>query len=390
MSFNNTQQVMGPGDNEYTVKTDIYSGENFSCWKFRMTHVFKAAGLWDIVSGDEVCPEKEKGEEKKVFLRRSSKAYAILSSAVSTQILIGFQDCDDVATAWKRLCETHEQKAMVNKLYLRRQFFNSKMSPGSTMMEFVNQVRSLALNLKAIGVKLEDSDIIEQLLSGLPEEYEIPATTLDGSPLKVDDLVARLLAEEKRRLERCSTSTSDSVALFTKRREWPSGNKQLNENFTPRNDFLCYKCRKPGHIARNCTRRKKTAALTVSKSCGNLSNWIIDSGASEHMCSDRNLFNELVKDGNFNKVTVGNNSSLDVKGVGSIVFYSGNSRILLNRVLFVPGLAFNLISVSATSRNGNEVLFKGDACVIKNQAGNLIIEAKKQRLTYMKLKRNQR
>ena len=140
MSSFNISQVMGPGDNDMSFQTDVFNGDNFSCWKFRITHVFKAAGLWEIVSGKETWDLDSKDfDGRKAFNRRSSKAFSILSAAVSAHVLIGFQDCEDVAAAWQRLCETNEQKAAVNRLHLRRQFFTAEMAAGSTMMEFITK-----------------------------------------------------------------------------------------------------------------------------------------------------------------------------------------------------------------------------------------------------------
>ena len=67
---------MGPGDNDMSFKTDVFNGDNFSCWKFRITHVFKAAGLWEIVSGKETWDLDSKDfDGRKAFNRRSSKAF---------------------------------------------------------------------------------------------------------------------------------------------------------------------------------------------------------------------------------------------------------------------------------------------------------------------------
>ena len=40
--------------------------------------------------------------------------------------------------------------------------------------------------------------------------------------------------------------------------------------------------------------------------------WIVDSGATSHMCNDRNMFTELDQLGPSEKVTLGDGSSLDV------------------------------------------------------------------------------
>lgn len=44
------------------------------------------------------------------------------------------------------------------------------------------------------------------------------------------------------------------------------------------------------------------------------SDWIVDSGATSHMCNDHNMFKELNQLGSSEKVSLGDGSSLDVAG----------------------------------------------------------------------------
>lgn len=71
-------------------------------------------------------------------------------------------------------------------------------------------------------------------------------------------------------------------------------------------------------------------------------NWVIDSGATNHMTYDDSLLSNFKTFDNPRKVKVANGDSIDIVGYGDIQL---SSKLILKRVLFVPKLDCNLISV---------------------------------------------
>ena len=77
---------------------------------------------------------------------------------------------------------------------------------------------------------------------------------------------------------------------------------------------------------------------------GITSGWIVDSGATCHMCNSRSMFVEYRGLEKFEKVTLGDDHSLDAVGrgtVGLVVKLPGEKtkRLKLLNTLFVPGLS---------------------------------------------------
>ncbi|GMI80076.1 hypothetical protein HRI_001676900 [Hibiscus trionum] len=91
--------------------------------------------------------------------------------------------------------------------------------------------------------------------------------------------------------------------------------------------------------------------------------WIIDSGASLHICYEKGLFESLTP-------ITGGSILLPDKSVIPVEF-SGTVRLspslILNSVLFVPEFRFNLLAVSALVKNSDlQVLFCNSQCVIQD------------------------
>lgn len=96
--------------------------------------------------------------------------------------------------------------------------------------------------------------------------------------------------------------------------------------------------------------------------------WYIDSGATSHMCGDRDFFVKL-NDQQKGQVVLADGQKLFTAGVGDGYLHNmkddGNSqKIKLLNVLYVPQLKGNLISVKKLTARGLEVYFRDNQCTI--------------------------
>jgi len=96
--------------------------------------------------------------------------------------------------------------------------------------------------------------------------------------------------------------------------------------------------------------------------------WLVDSAASAHMCWMRACFDDY-KTTTGRSVTMGDKGSVATAGVGTVVLNviaQGKTRkIKLEKVLHVPTMGFNLMSVGIMEERGAEVSFKRGMSIIK-------------------------
>ena len=105
-------------------------------------------------------------------------------------------------------------------------------------------------------------------------------------------------------------------------------------------------------IVNKCSSDSESDALMVSHtvlSASTMTKWIIDSGASCHMCCDSGLFDKLEVLIHPIDVSVGDGRSLKATGRGMISLNMQLSDEKLNKcrlldVLYVPKLSYNLLS----------------------------------------------
>ena len=103
--------------------------------------------------------------------------------------------------------------------------------------------------------------------------------------------------------------------------------------------------------------------------------WLIDSGYTNHMTNNHDLFKELDRTA-ISKVKTGNGDYIDVKGKGIVVINSLSCLKYISDVLYVPNINHNLLSVGQLMEKGFKVMFENQWCLIKDNLGNNMFRVK--------------
>ena len=141
------------------------------------------------------------------------------------------------------------------------------------MIDHVNNIRTIADQLEALGDLIEEKYLVMILLSSLPPEYNNLLTTLET--LKEDNLswdyvCDRVLTESERRTNAVDSRTPHDALLAGGGKHSGSG-----EGFPPggaggsggngHNKVRCHYCNETGHIQRNCEKKRAHVAAKVEK-----------------------------------------------------------------------------------------------------------------------------
>ena len=101
-----------------------------------------------------------------------------------------------------------------------------------------------------------------------------------------------------------------------------------------------------------------------------LNNWMVDSGASIHICGDIRAFNYYTPMEKGMKIELigGNLNPLSVIGKGQVILkLASNNILILDDVFYIPNVSPNVISVSSLGKIGIRVLLAFDKIfLIKN------------------------
>lgn len=347
---------------------------NFQTWKFAMKNYLILDGLWTSVTGEDNNPV------------RSQRALARISLCMKPNLFQLLYGIDTAKDAWNKLATVYEDKGLFRRVSLLRQLHRVEFTAFANMTAYIDYVFTLVQQLANIGKLVEDAEIAELLLSGLPQEFDTLVSALETasitSGLSSELVRARLLQEEYRKTNTESNGTGSSL------------NNAFAANSFKVKKIICHFCKKPGHIKSKCYKWKRLKKQDYAKEEQTMmvstfyasakTDFIVDSGSTSHMCNNDNMFVDLKS----NKVIVNcadKMAKLESSGMGSVYVSINGATKILKDVMYIPQLTENLLSVSKMCERGLVVVFRKDGCFIYDECtinGKYIMSAELNKGVY--------
>ena len=331
---------------------DKLDGANWTTWKFQMKHLLLAKELWRIVDGTEVLAEDAGADARAAFGRRSQKAFSVIVLAINSSQLYLVTSSETPSAAWTALRNHYERDTLANKLLLKKQYFRAEMKDGTSVERHLKQMKELTDRLAAIGAPIAEEDQVVTLLGSLPKSYSTFVTAVEARENVTLDYLQQALPHEEQKMEVKVDVPRRDAALVG----------GAGKKFRPRRTVICFRCKKAGHIQRDCPERKKSphkadvaveeeesnSAFPASTDRPQTDKWLVDSGASSHMTCNKELLVDYHEFDSPEKVGLGDGRTVSALGYGNVHLkmlfkVSQPKKSIMYRVLYVPKLACNFI-----------------------------------------------
>lgn len=386
----------------------LLNGVNYPTWKIQCRMVLIRDGVWSIVNGSEKVPASADTDKLAKFMARSDKALATIVLSVEPSLLYLLGDPVDPVVVWNTLQDQFQKKTWANKLALRRKLNSLNLKDGNSVTDHIKAMTEVFSELAVIGAPMEDEDKVVTLLASLPESYNVLVTALEAHAdvPKMEIVTERLLHEERKIQARENDTQGGEENVMTVRHRY--------RNQGPK----CYNCDGIGHIAKYCpekreyksrrergsTKAKKPphkankaeanrysssdesagliAQHALSTTCESGNDWIVDSGATCHMCHDRAIFRSYHELEKPVKITLGDGRQVEALGQGDVSIKvklraDKYKKLRLHDVLLVPDLSYNLLSVAKASEYGKTTVFDKHGCEIRDRDGGIVAYAER-------------
>ena len=341
---------------------------NYQVWAIKMKSYLIAQDLWDIVDAD---PSKS---IKSDAMSKNSKAVSLIILSCEDHIIRLIDPDDFAAAAWKKLKQQYGQAGFSARHLAFQTLVSTNLSSCSNIDQFIDQFRSCVNTLSQMTTQvLPQWLLLSILINNVSSQFEAwtqsimqqvrTKTISETSTNYLDEVIASLIDEARRLNQNTDNQLNSNV------------NAAMMTQKAPKTKPICKHCGKI-HKSDNCwimfPEKRPSARFSsanngaqngsdVAYSSNNIAflsqaeskstnSWIIDSGASQHMCNNRSLFSRFE---NFaTTITIANNTTMNAVGRGDVKIVTKNEKYFtLTNVLFVPQLASNLISVTSATKN---------------------------------------
>jgi hypothetical protein len=372
------------------ISIEPLNGENYAVWSQRMEMFLVHKKMWKGVT------------EPEANVDRSAKAKALIGLNVTEQYLGRVVAARNAKQAWDELEKVFRGKTTARKLQLKRELMTLKQESGEPVAKYVGRTKDLERELLVVRAEVKPKDLAMSVITGLSKDFDTLVTVLVAvdAVKSVDEMLPQLqIHEQTKRLKTSSLDLDEkesttAVAYAARKggngkskktsmrchkcgklghfeRKCPKGSKGLKGSGKSRSKKGCFTCGSSDHMKRDCPEREKSkssqgVAFTATEEA-DPGQWFLDSGASQHMTGDKSPFKTLepLKDGE-REIKFGNKGVLKATGVGTVELWCltlvGERVNTLREVMFVPGVAENLFSMSRATELGAEFVFKRGMC----------------------------
>lgn len=278
------------------------------------------------------------------------------------------------------------------------------------MTSYVTQIVEAGQKLQGTGFNINDEWIGSIMLAGLSEKYMpmIMAIEHSGMIITTDAIKGKLMdmEPEDSDVNNAFASFKNKSIHYSKKvksmrsmvgKDGGYQSTQMSSSVKDKPNVKCYGCKQYGYIHNQCTNTNIQKSWKITQDSESKTktinafsavffngtfdkgDWYVDSGASSHLTCNMGWLKDVCYSGFTKEIMIANRSTVSVECCGTVNVTTSTAEndynITVEKVLCVPHLATNLLSVGGLVKQGNKVRFTGKGCEIFNKKNTLVATA---------------
>ena len=381
-------------------------GSNYREWAFSARTVLRTAGFVSHLTDDPPSPNDDAA--RKSWQKIDDRVMGVLILGVEPSLRMSLEHHTSAKEIWKYFEQRYLQPSSALHFSLLQNLHNTRQPEDMSIEEYYGAFTRITGQLGsmvpkgnsgcescAAKEKYDHQTLMFQFVMGLKPDFENIRTQLLGrtTPPTLTEALASLIAEETRLRSLGATSAQTlhtSVLAFPQR---PGASKA-----TP-SAVICSFCKKTGHHRDGCFKlhpellaefqarralnqqrrapqapyqqqaRGASASVLSQPAVAATQPWVLDSGASFHVTSDRSqlVSCQPVRDGA--SVQTADGTPCSITHQGSLC----TSKFSVPAISFAPELSMNLMSVGQLADMNYFVGFDDSFCYVQDRQSKRVI-----------------
>ncbi|CAL0320864.1 unnamed protein product [Lupinus luteus] len=377
-----------------------FDGTNFKRWQHKMEFFLTMRKVVHVLKMDVpvLSDEAEKEEKDKTAIdialwnENDYLCKNFILNGLSDDLYDYYSPFKSAKLIWYALEKKYDTEEAGTKKYAVSRYLKYQMTDDKSVESQSHEIQKIAHEIISEGMALDEQFQVAVIIDKLPPSWKDFKNLLrhKTKEISLESLITRLRIEEEARKQ----DQKDEVLIVsnngTKKKfsgavlkpsgtnfknQNRSGNKakiiSRNKNWNPQkvqyvkppakndsgNSFTCFRCGKPGHMARKCRNKPMdrppqtnivdepfVAVLSEVTMVGGTDGWWVDTGASRHVCYDRAMFKNYTN-ADDKKVLLGDSHTTIVAGTGDVELkFTSGKTLILKDVMHTPEMRKNLVS----------------------------------------------
>ncbi|KAG6439571.1 hypothetical protein O3G_MSEX000886 [Manduca sexta] len=143
--------------------------KNYQTWKFQMKLLLIETGLWK-------CMEENTSANAETDMR----AYAKICLNISNACYPYVKWAKTARDAWIALKNAYDNVSIMHRLPLKTKLYQINYQNFNNMEKYISEIIKLTQELIEIGCNIDDKEIAEIMLIGLPNEFDPLIISIEG------------------------------------------------------------------------------------------------------------------------------------------------------------------------------------------------------------------
>jgi gag-polypeptide of LTR copia-type/Domain of unknown function (DUF4219) len=185
--------------------------DNYAIWSKKMKSVLIEKDLWD---GAFVGKKLSDTSATTIDDKASHKALALITLNVADHHVTEIGDCTTAKEAWDLLEGVYKAKSGAKRLLLRKQLNDLKKEPEESLSVYFSRAKLLQKELTAAGLTVDPTDVVLQVLNGLPALYATKVSIIEEMKTlpTLDEILSTMLPVELKE----TSQQAEDIALFSR------------------------------------------------------------------------------------------------------------------------------------------------------------------------------